>query len=77
MQQLNVGWQEVGGDLYIPNGMLFSYLFYYGSMCAGFYIHHGSYVLAYCLDKLMIDWLIGWCLTSSEQFYSYIQDENI
>ena len=25
----------------------------------------------------MIDWLIGWCLTSSEHFFSYIQDENI
>jgi hypothetical protein len=24
-----------------------------------------------------IDWLIDWCLTSSEQFFSYIQDENI
>jgi hypothetical protein len=23
----------------------------------------------------MIDWLIDWCLTSSEQFFSYIQDE--
>jgi hypothetical protein len=23
------------------------------------------------------DWLIDWCLTSSEQFFSYIQDENI
>ena len=21
--------------------------------------------------------LVGWCLTSSEQFFSYIQDENI
>jgi hypothetical protein len=26
---------------------------------------------------LFIDWLIDWCLTSSEQFFSYIQDENI
>ena len=25
----------------------------------------------------LIDWLIDWCLTSSEQFFSYIQDENI
>jgi hypothetical protein len=24
-----------------------------------------------------IDWLIDLCLTSSEQFFSYIQDENI
>jgi hypothetical protein len=23
----------------------------------------------------VIDWLIDWCLTSSEQFFSYIQDE--
>jgi hypothetical protein len=23
----------------------------------------------------MIDWLIDWCLTSSEQFFSYIQDK--
>jgi hypothetical protein len=27
--------------------------------------------------KYMIAWLIDWCLTSSEQFFSYIQDENI
>jgi hypothetical protein len=26
---------------------------------------------------LVEDWLIDWCLTSSEQFFSYIQDENI
>ena len=26
---------------------------------------------------MLIDWLIDWCLTSSEQFFSYIQDENI
>jgi hypothetical protein len=25
----------------------------------------------------LIDWLIDCCLTSSEQFFSYIQDENI
>ena len=25
----------------------------------------------------LIHWLIDWCLTSSEQFFSYIQDENI
>ena len=25
----------------------------------------------------LIDWLIDWCLTSSEQFFSYIQDENM
>jgi hypothetical protein len=25
----------------------------------------------------MIEWLIDWCLTSSEQFFIYIQDENI
>ena len=25
----------------------------------------------------LIDWLIDWCLTSSEQFFSYIEDENI
>jgi hypothetical protein len=25
----------------------------------------------------VVDWLIDWCLTSSEQFSSYIQDENI
>jgi hypothetical protein len=25
----------------------------------------------------MFYWLIDWCLTSSEQFFSYIQDENI
>jgi hypothetical protein len=24
-----------------------------------------------------MDWLIDWCLKSSEQFFSYIQDENI
>jgi hypothetical protein len=30
------------------------------------------------MSKLwFIDWLIDWCLTSSEQFFSYIQDENI
>ena len=23
----------------------------------------------------LIDWLIDWCLASSEQFFSYIQDE--
>ena len=27
--------------------------------------------------RYMIDWLIDWCLTSSEQLFSYIQDENI
>ena len=26
---------------------------------------------------IYIDWLIDWCLMSSEQFFSYIQDENI
>ena len=25
---------------------------------------------------IFLDWLIGWCLMSSEQFSSYIQDEN-
>jgi hypothetical protein len=29
------------------------------------------------LHDWLIDWLIDWCLTSSEQFFSYIQDENI
>jgi hypothetical protein len=24
----------------------------------------------------LIDWLIDWCLTSSEQFFSYIQDDD-
>jgi hypothetical protein len=24
-----------------------------------------------------VDWLIDWCLTSSKQFFSYIQDENM
>jgi hypothetical protein len=26
-------------------------------------------------DLVLIDWLIDWCLTSSEQFFSYIQDD--
>ena len=26
--------------------------------------------------ELIYDWLIDWYLTSSEQFYSYVQDEN-
>jgi hypothetical protein len=25
----------------------------------------------------LIDWLIDWCLTSSEQFFSYIQDDDL
>jgi hypothetical protein len=28
-------------------------------------------------SKVHEHWLIDWCLTSSEQFFSYIQDENI
>jgi hypothetical protein len=28
-------------------------------------------------NKNKKDWLIDWCLTSSEQFFSYIQGENI
>jgi hypothetical protein len=34
------------------------------------------YKYLYMIDWL-IDWLIDWCLMSSEQFFSYIQDENI
>jgi hypothetical protein len=35
-----------------------------------------KYINMSLYDRL-IDWLIDWCLTSIEQFVSYIQDENI
>ena len=31
----------------------------------------------YKIYDWLIDWLIDWCLMSNEQFFSYIQDENI
>ena len=39
--------------------------------------HHEPQTTANSKIDLLIDWLIDWCLTSSEQFSSYIQDEKI
>jgi hypothetical protein len=36
-----------------------------------------SYEIETQSTRILIGWLIDWCLTSSEQFFSYIQDENI
>jgi hypothetical protein len=36
-----------------------------------------NFYTLYWLSDWLIDWLIDWFLTSSEQFFSYIQDENI
>ena len=46
------------------------------------YIAHCFRIMIILIDKesqiqWLIDWLIDWYLTSSEQFFSYIQDENI
>ena len=37
----------------------------------------GIAMLKFRVFDWLIDWLIDWCLTSSEQFFRYIQDENI
>jgi hypothetical protein len=29
------------------------------------------------VKMILIDWLIDWYLTSSEQFFSYIQDDSV
>ena len=29
------------------------------------------------IKQELVDWLIDWCLTSSEQFFNYIQDEKL
>jgi hypothetical protein len=42
-----------------------------------YWIVHLCIVNLFVLTIYMIDWLIDCCLTSSEQFFSYIQDENI
>jgi hypothetical protein len=47
------------------------------SVSLRWYVYH-SHLSWYVSDSTMkVDWLIDWCLTSSEQFFSYIQDENI
>ena len=33
------------------------------------------YLDSHFIYIILIDWLINWCLTSSEQFFSYIQDD--
>ena len=48
------------------------------NMCVGEYnICVGEYNMCVGEYKMCVGWLVGWCLTSSEQFFSYIQDENI
>jgi hypothetical protein len=37
----------------------------------------GDTILKMLKEINLYTWLIDWCLTSSEQFFSYIQDENI
>jgi hypothetical protein len=56
------------------------FVFWSHNLFYSYFFHiQWSYSNFYKLNfyEIGFDWLIDWCLTSSEQFFSYIQDKNI